>query len=66
MITVNIPWNEKTNTTPLWNDITATIVEKFGLPGDKYRTEVSTECMKFHFHNDHEGLMCKLLVSEYV
>lgn len=66
MITVNIPWNEKNNRLPLWNEITATIVEKFGLPGDKYTTEVSTECMKFYFQNDHEGLMCKILVSDYV
>ncbi len=67
MITVHIPWDcPKTNRLILWNNICANIVEHFGLPGDKYTTEVTEDYMDFNFHNDHDGLMCKILVSDYV
>ena len=49
-----------------WNEITASIVEHFGLPGDKYTTEVTEDYMDFNFHNDHDGLLCKILVSDYL
>lgn len=66
MIKIHIPWSSKTNSLTLWNDICANIVEHFGLPGEKYTTEVTEDFMNFIFHNDHDGLMCKILVSDYV
>lgn len=66
MVTVHIPWNEKLNSMPKWNQICASIVEKFGLPGDRYTTELTEDYMNFNFRDDRDGLLCKILVSEYV
>jgi hypothetical protein len=66
MVNVHVPWNPKLNTTLLWNQVTASILEHFGLPGDKYTTEITEDYMNFLFKDDREGLMCQLLVSDYV
>ena len=66
MVVIHIPWSPKAHKMTQWNEITASIVEHFGLPGDKYTTELTEEYMDFHFHNDHEGLLCKILVSDYL
>lgn len=66
MVVVHIPWSPKANTMVLWNHITASIVERFGLPGGRYTTELNENYMNFNFHNDHDGLLCKILVSEYL
>jgi hypothetical protein len=66
MIIVHIPWSPKANSNIMWNEITSNIVEHFGLPGDKYTTELNENYMNFKFHDDREGLMCKMLVSEYI
>lgn len=65
MVTVHIPWSSRTGSIPIWNEITASIVEHFGLPGGKYTTELNENYMNFNFHNDHDGLLCKILVSDY-
>lgn len=59
---VEVPWKYQTNT--WWNNTCADIVEVFGLPGDRYRTEVSTECMKFFFKTDEDAFMCKIMISD--
>jgi hypothetical protein len=51
---------------PVWDEITISIIERFGLPGDKYSTELTDSYMNFVFDDDHQGLMCQLLVSDYV
>lgn len=60
--TVSVPWNYQEN--HWWNETCANVIEHFGLPGHKYVTEVSTECMKFIFYDDRDALLCKILVSE--
>ena len=59
---VTVPWESQNN--EWWNETCATICEHFGLPGEKYVTEVNTECMNFIFYNDNDALMCRLLVSD--
>lgn len=59
---VRVPWENQNNF--WWNNTCADIVEHFGLPGGKYKTEVNTECMTFVFYDDRDALMCKLLLSE--
>ena len=61
---VTVPWNSQSNL--WWNETCANIVEHFGLPGDKYQTEISTEYMKFIFYDDRDALMCQLLISDRV
>lgn len=63
---VHIPWSQRTSSCPTWDFITASIVEHFGLPGDRYVTEVCEKWMKFNFKTEQDAVMCKLLVSEYL
>ena len=66
MITVHIPWSSKINTLPQWDKVCVDIVERFGLPGGKYTTELTEDYMNFTFQNDKEGLLCQLLISDYI
>ena len=66
MVPVHVPWSPKTNSVSAWNQITASIVEHFGLPGYKYTTEITEHYMNFQFQDDREGLMCQILVSDYI
>lgn len=59
---VNVPWDNQPNI--WWNETCALIIEHFGLPGGKYITDVSTECMKFIFYNEKDAFLCKILVSD--
>jgi hypothetical protein len=61
---VSVPWQSQANI--WWNETCANIVEHFGLPGNRYTTEVSTEEMKFFFKDEKDALMCMLLISEDV
>jgi hypothetical protein len=57
-----VPWNGQS--TMWWNEICARIIEHFGLPGDKYTTEVSSDNMKFFFNDEREALLCKIMISD--
>jgi hypothetical protein len=48
-----------------WTEPCTLIIEHFGLPGDKYTTELTENNMKFHFKDNKDALMCRLLISEY-
>jgi hypothetical protein len=61
---VTVPWESQSKA--WWNETCADIVEHFGLPGGRYVTEVSTEHMKFIFHDDRDALMCRLLISDKI
>lgn len=65
MIEINIPWNES-RIDSWWNLICADIVNHFGLPGDKYTTEVSENHMKFLFRDPKEALLCKIMISHHL
>ena len=41
----------------LWNEICAWTVEHFGLPGHRYRTEVTEEKMTWYFNCEKDQLM---------
>lgn len=49
-----------------WNELTARIVQRFGLPGDKYETTVAWNWMAFDFKNERDGMLCKLMLSDYL
>ena len=44
----------------LWNMRMAQVVELFGLPGDRYITEISSEEMTFWFRDPHDALLFRL------
>ncbi len=60
--TITVPWDNQKEV--WWNETCAMVLEQFGLPGGRYTTEVSTECMKFNFKTEQDASMCKLLVSD--
>lgn len=64
MVTIKVPWKNQSNI--WWNETCANIIEVFGLPGDKYTTEVSANEMLFFFQNEKDAMMCMLLISEEI
>ena len=64
MVRITVPWQSQTNN--WWNETCAQIIEHFGLPGGKYVTEVSSECMHFDFQNEKDALLCQIMISDRV
>ena len=62
--TVTVPWKNQSNV--WWNETCANIMEVFGLPGGRYRTEVSAESMIFYFENEKDAFMCKIMISDQI
>jgi hypothetical protein len=56
-------WN--TDSPMPWNEICAQVVEQFGLPGDRYITNVGLFDMSFTFRDEQDLLLFKLKWSEY-
>lgn len=57
--TVMVYWQDG-DTTQAWNEACAYAVEHFGLPGDRFTTEVSSEWMAFNFKEQEDALMFRL------
>lgn len=66
MSIVYIPWKRVREQDPNWSEICAKVVERFGLPGDRYTSHPNEDYMLFDFKNEQDSLMCKMLLSEYV
>jgi hypothetical protein len=64
MTEIRVPWESQSNT--WWNETCANIIEHFGLPGDKYTTEVSADDMRFFFTDERDALLCRILISECI
>lgn len=60
---VDVVWNHKQDNI-WWNETCAMVLEHFGLPGDKYTSHPTTDAMSFKFFNEHDALMCKILLSD--
>ena len=61
---IRIDWSIGDGYGEPWNEICATVVEKFGLPGGKYTTEISNQYMIFHFREAEDFLIAKLTLGE--
>lgn len=61
---VTVPWKNQSDV--WWNETCANIMEVFGLPGGRYRTEISVECMHFFFENEKDAFMCKIMISDQI
>jgi hypothetical protein len=44
----------------MWNETCAWAVEKFGLPGDKYETQVTEDYMDFYFKDERDAIHFQL------
>lgn len=47
-----------------WNETCAMVMEVFGLPGDRYTTQVNPDVMAFHFKSQKDVTLCQLLLSD--
>ena len=47
-----------------WNEICADAVELFGLPGQRYITDIGGNCMDWIFRDPKDALIFKLKFSE--
>ena len=59
---VIVDWHMQGNT--WWNETCAMVLEVFGLPGHRYESKPSTECMSFTFKNQKDADLCRILLSE--
>lgn len=49
-----------------WNEATAQVLERFGLPGKRYTTSVNKNHLSFKFYSAKDATMCRLVLSEYI
>lgn len=52
---VRVSWN--LNSPTPWNQVTARALEQFGLPGDRYITNLTQEFMEYHFRDPHDATL---------
>jgi len=45
----------------MWNETCAWVIEKFGLPGDKYETHVTEDYMDFYFTDERDAILFQLV-----
>lgn len=64
MIEISVPWKNQPNI--WWNETCADVVAHFGLPGDRYTTEINENEMKFFFKDERDALLCKIMISEKI
>lgn len=62
MVRITVFWKNQSNT--WWNETCAQIIEHFGLPGNKYNTEVSADSMHFDFNDERDALLCQIMISD--
>ena len=60
--TVRLYWEWKADVMQ-WNEGCARAMEMFGLPGDKFITELCEDWMYFHFKNEKDATMFVMAVS---
>ena len=62
MTEVRVDW-QAGDDIPLWDKKCISVLERFGLPGDKYETEITADYMIFHFDDPEDALVAKLMLG---
>ena len=60
--TVKVSWDNQS--VPWWNECCATVLEVFGLPGDRFVYTPHEDHMTFKFNNEKDADLCRILLSE--
>ncbi len=60
MYKVKLTWKLGQDTSEWWNQACAWVIEEFGLPGNKYKTEITTDYMIFDFNDKDDAAMTAL------
>ena len=61
---VIVDWNNQHN--EWWNETCASIVEVFGLPGNRFVYSPSVDFMTFTFKSKKDADVCRILLSEKI
>ena len=61
---VTIRWGRGADTMDHWDQLSISSIELFGLPGDRYITDITAEHMTWFFRDEQEALIFKLKFSE--
>ena len=56
---VSIPWR-KGDTVNDWDVTCAWAIEQFGLPGNKFTTDPTVDCMDFYFKDERDAIHFEL------
>lgn len=59
---INVLWDNQNGF--WWNETCALVVEVFGLPGQRYHSHPTIDCMTFTFNNKKDAELCQILLSE--
>lgn len=63
---VRVPWGAAVDTITAWNDVCANAIDLFGLPGDRYQTEVNIDDMTWWFRDERDAMLFRLKFSREV
>jgi hypothetical protein len=59
---ITVLWHNQSN--KWWNETCATVLETFGLPGDRFYYRPYLDCMTFQFKTTEDAFLCKILLSD--
>jgi hypothetical protein len=61
---VTVKWGRGADTIEYWDQLSIASIELFGLPGDRFITDISANEMTWFFKSDQDALIFKLKFSE--
>ena len=61
---VFVPWSNDKNY--MWTEASIKVMEVFGLPGDRYVTDIGAGGIRFFFNNNKDAFICSIAVSDYL
>lgn len=64
MYKVKVSWTLGQDTNEWWDKACQWVVEEFGLPGGRYKTEVTQDYMIFDFKDREDAMLMKLTWGE--
>ena len=63
---VTVQWGKGSDTLTYWDELCIYGIEQFGLPGDRYITDISADAMTWSFKSDKDALIFRLRFGEVV
>jgi len=61
---VTVRWGRGADTMTYWDHLCIYSIEQFGLPGDRYVTDISADAMVWSFQSEQDALIFRLRFSE--
>jgi hypothetical protein len=61
---VTVRWGRGADTMDYWDQLSIASIEMFGLPGDRFITDIGEHAMTWTFRDSRDALLFKLRFSE--